>query len=174
MNLRKQVESLGKPRFRLPRSEACTPRGVAPHLGETLAQTSLPPSRAKQGTRTLKDLNGENGAAQGQTDGRETAEAVTRAADCQDVQGLRRWRRYAMRTRSSRRSSSPARSASSPSRVWLASRQRNSSSAMFSAASTARRSESPFGAVSAAARIFWSTYCARRPTYSGSSALRIG
>ena len=53
MNLRKQVEPLKKPRFRLPRTEACTPRGVATHLGETLAQTSLPPSRAKQGTQTL-------------------------------------------------------------------------------------------------------------------------
>src|SRR5262249_33652745 len=33
-----------------PATEACTPRGVATHLGRTLAQTSLPPSRAKQGT----------------------------------------------------------------------------------------------------------------------------
>ena len=41
------------PRFRLPRTEACTPRGVAIHFGKTLAQTSLPPSRAKQGIQTL-------------------------------------------------------------------------------------------------------------------------
>ncbi len=34
-------------------TEACTPRGVATHLDETLAQTSLPPSRAKQGIQTL-------------------------------------------------------------------------------------------------------------------------
>src|SRR6476661_8850913 len=54
MNLRKQVEPLCKPSFRLPRTEACTPRGVAILLDETLAQTSLPPSRAKQGTRTLE------------------------------------------------------------------------------------------------------------------------
>src|SRR5262249_715968 len=32
-------------------TEACTPRGVATHLGDTLAQPSLPPSRAKQGTQ---------------------------------------------------------------------------------------------------------------------------
>ena len=42
--------------------------------------------------------------------------------------------------------------------VAVASRQRNSSSAMFSAASTASRSESPLGVDSAAARIFSSTY----------------
>ena len=42
--------------------------------------------------------------------------------------------------RPSSRSSSPARSASCPSRAWLVSRQRKSSSAMLSAASTARRS----------------------------------
>ena len=48
------------------------------------------------------------------------------------------------------------------------------SSAMLSAASTARRSESPVFVESAAARIFSSTYTARRATYSGSSVLRIG
>lgn len=32
MNLLKQVEPLKKPRFRLPPTEACTPRGVAAHL----------------------------------------------------------------------------------------------------------------------------------------------
>ena len=42
-------------------------------------------------------------------------------------------------------------------RVASMSRQRNSSSAMLSAASTARRSESPVGVDSAAARIFSST-----------------
>src|SRR5947208_11486652 len=56
MNLRKQVEPLSKPRFRLPRTEACTPRSVATHFDETLAQTSLPPSRAKQGTQTLAGI----------------------------------------------------------------------------------------------------------------------
>ncbi len=56
----------------------------------------------------------------------------------------------------------------------VASRQRNSSSAMLSAARTARRSESPVGVESAAARIFSSTYAASRATYSGSSELRIG
>src|SRR5262245_8813599 len=45
---------------------------------------------------------------------------------------------------------------------------------MFSAARTARRRLSPVGVVSAAARIFSSTYSARRATYSGSSPLRIG
>jgi hypothetical protein len=33
MNLQKQVEPLYQPRFRLPRAEACTPRGVAILLG---------------------------------------------------------------------------------------------------------------------------------------------
>jgi hypothetical protein len=33
MNLLKQVEPLHKPRFRLPLTEACTPRSVAIHLG---------------------------------------------------------------------------------------------------------------------------------------------
>ena len=32
MNLRKQVEPLHKPRFRLPLTEACTPRNVAIRL----------------------------------------------------------------------------------------------------------------------------------------------
>ena len=41
MNLQSQVESLDIPRFRLPRTEACTPRGLAIRLGLTLAQTSL-------------------------------------------------------------------------------------------------------------------------------------
>src|SRR5437588_4086692 len=63
MNLRKQVEPLSKPRFRLPRTEACTPRGVATHFDETLAQTSLPPSRAKQGTQTSQRSYDEMGAA---------------------------------------------------------------------------------------------------------------
>src|SRR5215831_3819203 len=63
----------------------------------------------------------------------------------------------AMRTRSSRRSSSPARSASAPDRSRLASRHRNSSSATFSAARTATRSASLFGVESAAERIFSST-----------------
>src|SRR5207237_645767 len=40
-------------------TEACTPRGVATHLGDTLAQTSLPPSRAKQGTQTLEGSRSE-------------------------------------------------------------------------------------------------------------------
>jgi hypothetical protein len=33
MNLLEQVEPLHKPRFRLPLTEACTPRSVAIHLG---------------------------------------------------------------------------------------------------------------------------------------------
>ena len=49
MNLLKQVEPLHKPRFRLPLTEACTPRSVAIHLGETLAQTSLRTITSKAG-----------------------------------------------------------------------------------------------------------------------------
>jgi hypothetical protein len=41
MNLRKQVESLLELRFRLPRTEACTPHSVAIHLVGTLAQPRL-------------------------------------------------------------------------------------------------------------------------------------
>src|SRR5438045_2410948 len=58
----------------------------------------------------------------------------------------------AISTRSSRRSSSPARSASSPVRARVVSRHRNNSSATFSAASTATRSKSPLGVESATAR----------------------
>src|SRR5579859_25739 len=49
MNLRKQVEPLKISRASgFLATEACTPRGVATHLGKTLAQTSLPPSQTKQ------------------------------------------------------------------------------------------------------------------------------
>src|SRR5262245_53936440 len=45
---------------------------------------------------------------------------------------------------------------------------------MLSAASTARRRVSPVGVLSAAARIFSSTYTASRATYWSSSVLRMG
>ena len=132
-------------------TEACTPRGVATHLGETLAQTSLPPSRAKQGTQTLEAiLVGSRSRVQGSV--RFAIAASTISVGRRTV----RLRTPSGRDRASVRAPRRARPAR-PSRAWLTSRQRNSSSAMFSAASTARRSESPVGVDSAAARIFSST-----------------
>jgi len=61
MNLRKQVEPLHKPRFRLPLTEACTPRSVAIRLwDETSAQTSLRTITHKAGnSNSAVDLTGE-------------------------------------------------------------------------------------------------------------------
>ena len=54
MNLLEQVEPLHKPRFRLPLTEACTPRNVAIHLGmKHRLKRASEPSRTKQGNETL-------------------------------------------------------------------------------------------------------------------------
>ena len=52
MNLLEQVEPLFKPRFRLPPSEACTPRSVAIHFEKSWLKRASEPSRTKQGTQT--------------------------------------------------------------------------------------------------------------------------
>src|SRR4029079_4770157 len=112
-----------KPRFRLPLAEACTPRGVATHLGETLAQTAFRHHAQSREPNRWGNLSLSGGKVQGS-----------------------RFFVQASKTRSSRRSSSPARSAPCPSLARLVSRQRNSSSATLSAASTAKRCGSPVGA----------------------------